>query len=74
MGNVDAGDGGRFYIDYALKAAQWERAKGELRALIALQGSYASRQVGDDSVPKWERLKNYVEDFIQEVEDQGLQE
>jgi hypothetical protein len=31
-----------FLIADALKAQQWERAKGELRALVALQGSYTS--------------------------------
>jgi hypothetical protein len=34
-----------------LKAAAWERAKGELRALVAIQGSYTSN---DGRAEKWE--------------------
>lgn len=65
-----------FMFDSALKSAQWERAKGELRALVALQASYT------DLVPqhmrtkpdRWIQLSDRVEDFIKAVEDDALQE
>jgi hypothetical protein len=73
MGNLEAGSSpGPFYIDYALKAQQWERAKGELRALVALQGSYAS--INEDMAEKNDRLNTAVEMFIQRIEEDGLQE
>jgi hypothetical protein len=63
---------GTFLIDSALKGMTWERAKGELRALVALQGSYGSRAVGDTSEQTWEKLEKRVDAFIKYVEDNGL--
>lgn len=63
-----------FMLDTALKAQQWERANGELRALVALQGSYTTRAVGDERPAKWERLEQYINNFIKHVEDNALQE
>lgn len=69
------GGEGTFLIDTAMKAMQWERAKGELRALVALQGSYSlGRGPGDDTPAKWQRLEEAVNTFIQQIEDDGLQE
>ena len=66
---------GTFLIDAAMKAMQWERAKGELRALIALQGSYSlGRGPGDDTPAKWQRLEQAVNTFIEQIEDNALQE
>jgi hypothetical protein len=66
---------GTFLLDAAMKAQQWERAKGELRALIAIQGSYSlGRGPGDDRPAKWQRLQVRVDEFIQSVEDDALQE
>jgi len=66
---------GTFLIDAAMKAMQWERAKGELRALIALQGSYSlGRGPGDETPAKWQRLEAEVNKFIEHIEDNALQE
>lgn len=53
-----------------LKAAQWERAKGELRAFVAIQGSYPS---GENS-ERWRQLEARVDSFIASVEDDALDE
>ena len=62
----------KFEIDAMLKAAQWERAKGELRALVSMQGSYSSG--GDDTheYKRWQDLEKRVEAFVADVEDNGL--
>lgn len=66
---------GQFYIDDAMKGVLWEEAKGKLRALVAIQGSYV-----EDGVPvgrpkqKWEILEERIESFIRDIEDEGLQE
>jgi len=57
-------------LDKMLKSQQWERVKGELRAMVAMQGSY---QAGENT-EQWNRLDCIVEDFIREVEDNGLDE
>lgn len=63
---------GAFYIDDAMKAVEWERAKGHLRALVALQGSYGGRGISDSSAFK--RLGDKVAAFIKDVENNGLDE
>lgn len=63
-----------FMLDTALKAAQWERAKGELRALAAMQGSYQSRRSPDGEEPRWLTIERRIEEFIKEFEDEGLHE
>lgn len=60
-----------FLIPEAMKAQQWEIAKGHLRALVALQGSYQS---SDTTYIKFAELGDKVEEFIKDVEDNGLQE
>lgn len=66
---------GVFLIDAAMKAQQWERAKGELRALVAIQGSYSlGRSPGDESPAKWQILQKRIEKFIEGVEGDALQE
>lgn len=59
-------------IDYALKAQQWERVKGELRALISLQGAYPSTDKAQSE--KRNALGIRVEQFILDVEENALQE
>lgn len=65
-----------FDLAAAMKGQQWERAKGELRALVALQGSYHSG--GPPSAPpshEMTRLKALgakVEAFIKKIEGEGL--
>lgn len=66
-----------FQIDSALKAAQWERVKGELRALVAMQGSYSSHEMpGETSstMARFVMLDKRVQVFIKDIEDEGLHE
>jgi hypothetical protein len=62
-----------FMTDVAIKAQQWEIAKGHLRALVAMQGSYQSRQ-DDGRTRRWQDLERAVDDFIVKVEDEGWHE
>ena len=66
----------QFIIEAALKGTQWERAKGELRALVAIQGSYTSPlpEYMKTEPATWEVLSKKVEKFIKDVEDNGLEE
>lgn len=52
-----------------LKIAAWERAKGELHALAHLQGGYVA---GSGQTERWEALRERIETFIQEIEDEEL--
>lgn len=64
---------GTFLIDSAMKAQQWETAKGALRALVSIQGSYSY----GDVMPmerQWQKLEKLVDAFIRNVEDNGLHE
>lgn len=54
----------------AMKAAAWERAKGELRALVAMQGSVPST----DTASRWDEAGARIEKFITRFEDDGLHE
>jgi hypothetical protein len=65
-----------FILEAALKAQQWEKAKGELHALVALQGSYTSPLPThmQEEPSRWERLSKAVEAFISDIEDDALQE
>ena len=65
---------GRFLIDSAMKSVEWERAKGDLRALVAIQGSYSTGVPEREVEPRWETLRDRVEAFIKEIEDDGLAE
>lgn len=60
----------------AMKAATWERAKGELRALVAIKGSQASYRgsPSEDKPFPYQALEAEVDAFIARVEDEGLQE
>lgn len=65
---------GTFLIDSAMKAQQWEIAKGHLRALVELQGSYSTAVREEHGTSKWERLQAAVDEFVTNVEDNGLHE
>lgn len=67
---------GTFLIDSAMKAQQWELAKGNLRALVAIQGSYSTGIPThmQKEKPVWEVLESAVNAFIKKVEDNGLHE
>lgn len=59
----------------AARGIQWQRTKGEMRAMVAAVGcTTESRAVTDKSVQQWEELEQRVEDFIRKVEDDGLHE
>ena len=61
----------KFELDEMLKAQQWERAKGEMRAFAAICGSYNSDAgMGD----RWEEIEARIEDFIKAFEGDGLHE
>ncbi len=64
----------RFDMEYALKAMTWERAKGELRALVALRGASSSVERDEDGRYPFERTSMAVEAFINEIEGAGLHE
>ncbi len=55
---------------YAMKAAQWEKIKGELNALIAMQGSHACTDM--DAAATRAQLKSAVEKFIKKVAENDL--
>ena len=58
-----------FHLDAAMKEAQWERAKGEIRALIALQGSHTA--LGEHAY-KFTELKELSKEFFRAVEQREL--
>jgi hypothetical protein len=68
----------KFDLAAAMKGQQWERAKGELRALVALQGCYHSATLASQPPsPEQQRLTDAglaVEAFIKEFEDEGFHE
>jgi hypothetical protein len=53
---------------------QWEKCKGELMALAALQGSRLTKYAGNKVIinQEWEQLLKHVNDLIKEVEDNEL--
>lgn len=55
-----------------MKAQQWERAKGELRALAYMQGSYPAG--GGHTFERWKNIHNRIEAFIKDIHDHGLHE
>lgn len=60
----------------SLKAAAWERAKGALRELVAIDGS--NHDPGDDihrrEKPRFEEVEEAVDAFIKSFEEEGLHE
>jgi hypothetical protein len=61
----------RFELDHMLKAQQWERAKGELRAFAAMCGSYnTAAGMGE----RWEEIVADIEGFISIFERDGKHE
>lgn len=65
-----------FVVSDALKAAQWERCKGELRALAVMQGCYisATNTLDDFTGRRFAALSDAVEKFIKMIEEEGLYE
>ncbi len=62
-----------FTIISMMKAAQWERAKGELRALAFMQGAYPAED-GSHEKERWYNLHNRIEAFVKDIHDHGLHE
>lgn len=67
-----------FDLASAMKGQQWERCKGELRALVALQGSYHSAsppgQPESYEMARFSEFKAAVSAFIKECDDNGWAE
>ena len=61
-----------FSIKDAMTAQLWEEAKGKLRALVHVQGSYYS--MTDDASFRWQDLEKRINAFIKDIEDDGLHE
>lgn len=68
----------KFDLAAAMKGQQWERCKGELRALVAMQGSYHSATLPShpqsDEMNRFDALRAATESFIEGVEYNGLAE
>lgn len=49
---------------------QWEKCKGELNALVALQGCRKTKYEGNKAITnrEWEQLLKKINSFIEEVE------
>lgn len=56
----------------AIKAMLWEEAKGKLRALASVQGSYPANIF--ERGEQYEKSNSKIEEFIQEFEEEGLWE
>jgi len=59
------------------KAVLWEQAKGQLRAMVAAEGTAAAQYGAGGAYiepVRWQKLKLRVEAFIAEVENEGLDE
>lgn len=57
----------------SLKAAAWERAKGELRSIVALEGSKHGGIAEADGRYKYLHISDMVEDFVERFESQEYQ-
>lgn len=64
-----------------MAAATWERAKGELRALVVIQGHRrltdrlpATLAEDEARSARWRSFQDRVEAFVRAVEDDGLHE
>lgn len=61
-----------FFHREALKAIQWELAKGYLRSLAAIDGAQSTGEM--ERPYRFERIQQAVEKFIKEFEDEGFHE
>lgn len=58
-----------------LKAQQWAKIKGELDALVCLEGSKFSKYEGNKAIPgDWIKIQEACNEFIKKIEDEGLHE
>ena len=63
-----------FLIDCAMKMAQWERAKGELRAFRSTVGAHHGGPDFKYRFKRYEELDKLVEDFIKQIEEECYHE
>lgn len=63
-----------FSIDGAMKSAQWERAKGELRAFLSIVGSCVGGKDFKHRFHRYEELDKIIKDFIKQVEEECYHE
>lgn len=73
MADVTSSQSERFAVDNALKEAAWQQAKGHLRALVGIQGSYMGGE-GTGTYKRYQQCKLRIETFILSIENDGLQE
>lgn len=59
-----------FQIAEAMKMQQWERCKGELNALISLQGSHACTDLHFSA--RRSKLLSEVKKFVKRIEENEL--
>lgn len=58
-----------------LKVQQWSKCKGELQALIELEGSNETEYDGNHALEgRWRKLDRIISNFIEALEDEGLHE
>jgi len=69
-GTAVSEDRGSWVVQNMLKAAAWERAKGALREVVALQGCYAP----GENTEKCDDVNERVASFIKSIEEDGLHE
>ena len=57
------------HLNHCLRAMAWERAKGELRAILA---TYSETLDGPTTGDNYEEARKVFESFITHVEDHGV--
>lgn len=63
-----------YSVETALKAQQWQITKGHLKAMVALVGSNTGGRTGDEAYKNYIDLQQRVEEFIENIENDGLVE
>lgn len=66
-------------LSSAQRAQQWEVTKGHLRASVALLANSvtfeeAETERDENGCSRWERFESLAEEFIKQIEDEGLNE
>lgn len=62
----------KFLPHSAMKAQQWEICKGHLRAMWALDGAMSTSQL--ERPFRFEKVRDVIEKFIRDFEDDGFHE
>lgn len=61
-------------IRNTLKVSAWERAKGALREMVAIDGSATEHMTDADGKFPYEHTQERVESFIKQFEEDGFNE